>query len=54
MITLSILLTVLITIAIVAAIFILVGGGAFVVAFGDLIVCGMVIWLVVRLFRRRR
>lgn len=54
MITLSILLIAIVAIAIIAAIIALVGGAGVIVAFGDLIVCGLIIWLLVKLFRRRK
>ena len=54
MITLSILVIAVIIFAIVAALFALIGGGAFIVAFGDLIIFGLIVWLIVRLFRRKR
>lgn len=54
MITFLVLLTIVVCIAIAAALIIIAGGAGFVLAFGDLIVCGLIIWLIVRLFGRRR
>lgn len=54
MITFTVLLIALVAIAIAAALIFLVGGTGILLAFGDLIVCGFLIWLIVRIFRRRR
>lgn len=54
MITLTILLIAVLTVAILAAIIALTFGAGFIVVFGDLIVCGLIIGLFVKLFRRRR
>lgn len=54
MITFTILLVTLLAVAIVVASIALACGAGFVVAFGDLIVCGLVIWLLVKLFRRKK
>ena len=54
MITFTILLTALLTVAIVAAVIAVACGAGFVALFGDLIICGLLIWIIVRLFRRRR
>lgn len=53
MITFAILLVVLLSLAIAAALVILAGGAGVVLAFGDLIICGGIIWLLVKLFKRR-
>lgn len=54
MITFTILLITILAIAIVAACIALACGAGFIAAFGDLIVCGLIIWLFVKLFRRRK
>ena len=54
MITFTILLITLLAVAIAAALIVLLGGAGIVLAFGDLIVCGFLIWLIVRIFKRRR
>lgn len=50
MITLTIVLIALATVAIAA----IVGGAGLLVAFGDVIVFGLILWAIIRLFRRRR
>jgi hypothetical protein len=54
MITLTILLTILLIVATIVAAIALACGAGFVVLFGDLIVCGLIIWLFVKLFKRRK
>ena len=54
MITLSVILITLLSLAIAAALVVLAGGAGIILAFGDLIICALVIWLLVKLFRRRR
>ena len=54
MITFIVILVALLSLAIAAALVALAGGVGFLLAFGDLIVCGVLIGLIVRLFRRRR
>ena len=54
MITLMVILITLLSLAAAAALIILAGGAGFVLAFGDLIVCTGIIYLIVRLFKRRR
>lgn len=46
--------TILLAIAIVAALIALVCGAGFIAVFGDLIVCGLIIWLLVKIFRRKK
>ena len=53
MITFIIILVTLLSLAIAAALIALAGGVGFLLAFGDLIVCGMLIGLIIRIFRRR-
>lgn len=52
MITFTILLIALLSLVTAAALIVLTGGAGIILAFGDLIVCGLLIWLIVRLFRR--
>lgn len=52
MITFAILLVVLLSLMIAAALVILAGGVGVVLAFGDLIICGLIVWLLVKLFGR--
>ena len=54
MITFTILLVAVLAVAIVAACIALACGAGFIAAFGDLIVCGLIIGLIVKLFRRRK
>lgn len=54
MITFTILAVVLLSLVIATALIILAGGAGVILAFGDLLVCGLIIWLLVKLFRRRR
>ncbi len=54
MIIFSILCTILLAVAIVAAIIALAFGAGFIAVFGDLIVCGLIICLLVKLFRRKK
>lgn len=54
MITFTIILVTLLLVALAAALIILAGGVGVALAFGDLIVCGLIIWLLVKLFRRGR
>ena len=54
MITFIILLIAALTIAIATTLVILAGGAGVIIAFGDLIVCGLILWAIVRLFRRRK
>lgn len=53
MITFTIILVASLSLLAAAALVILAGGIGVALAFGDLIVCGLIIWLLVKLFRRR-
>lgn len=44
----------LLTVIIAAAIMILAGGAGFIIAFADVIVCGLIIYCIIRLFMRRK
>lgn len=54
MITLAILLVSILAIAIVGSIIALAFGAGFIAVFGDLIICALIIYGLVRLFRRRK
>jgi hypothetical protein len=54
MITLAVILVTLLSLVIAAALIVLAGGAGVILAFGDLIVCALIIGLVVRLFKRRK
>lgn len=53
MITFFVLMVALVALIIAAALIITIGGAGIILALGDLIVFGLIIWLIVRLFRRR-
>lgn len=44
----------LLCLAIASALIILAGGTGILLAFGDLIVFGLIVWVVIRIFKRRR
>lgn len=54
MVMFTILLIALAVIAVAAIIAAIVGGAGLLVMFGDLIVFGLIVWVIIRLFRRRR
>lgn len=54
MITFFVLLITLLSLAIAAMLIITIGGAGIVLAFGDLIICGLIISLIIRLFKRRK
>ena len=54
MITFTILLITLLALIIATALIILAGGAGIIVAFGDVIICGLIIFTIVRLFVRRK
>ena len=54
MILFTILLSVIITIAIIALIAANVAGGSLFMVFGDVIVFGLIIWLIIKIFRRKK
>lgn len=54
MITFIAILIGLLSLIIAAALIALVGGAGIFLVFGDLIICGLIIWFIVKLFRRRR
>ena len=54
MITFLVLLVTIVSLLIAAALVILAGGAGFILAFADVIVCGLIIGLIIRIFRRRR
>ena len=54
MITFIVTLITLLSLAAFAAVLILVGGTGFVIAFGDVIVCGLIIWLIIRFIIKKR
>ena len=54
MITFTVLLIALLIFAVFTALCIVAGGAGLILIFGDLVVCGAIIWLLVRLFRRNK
>lgn len=54
MITFTILLITLLAFLIISAICIIAGGAGIILLLGDLIICGAIIWLIIRLFRRKK
>lgn len=54
MILFIILLSVIIAIAITALIAAIVAGGSLFMVFGDVIVFGLIIWLIIKIFRRKK
>lgn len=54
MITLSILTTILLTIAIIAAVITLACGAGFIVVFGDIFVAALIIGLIIKLFKKKK
>lgn len=50
MITLTIVLIALVAVALAA----IIGGAGLLALFGDLIVFGLILWVIIRLFRRRK
>lgn len=54
MLTFTIILVTVLTLILSTALIILAGGAGLIVAFGDLIVCGVIIGLIVRFFRQLR
>lgn len=53
MITFLVLLVTIVSLLIAAALIVLAGGAGFILAFADVIVCGLIIGLIIKLFRRR-
>ena len=54
MILFTILLSVIITIAIIELIAAIAAGGSLFMVFGDVIVFGLIIWLIIKIFRRKK
>ena len=54
MVLFSVLLVALLVISIVAALVVLTSGAGLILAFGDLIVCGLILWAIVKLFKRKK
>lgn len=54
MVTFAVILITILSLIIAAALIIIAGGAGFILAFADLIVCGLIIVFIVRLIRRGR
>lgn len=54
MILFTILLTLVVAAAVIGLIAALIAGGSLIVVFGDLIVFGFIVWLIVKIFRRKK
>lgn len=54
MLTFTMLVITLVILAIAAVLFIGIGGAALVLVFGDVILCGVIIWMIVKFFIKRR
>ena len=54
MILFTILLTVIIAIAVITAILSIVCAGSFALAFGDLIVFGLIVWMIIKLIKKSK
>jgi len=54
MLTFTVVSVTVLSLLIAAALIVLAGGAGVVLAFSDLIVCALIIWLLVKLFRRRK
>jgi hypothetical protein len=54
MITFTILLIALLIFSVIAAFCIVAGGAGIILIFGDLVICGAIIWLLIRLFRQKK
>lgn len=54
MILFTILLSLIIAIAVIALITAIIAGGSFIVVFGDLIVFGLIVWLIIKIFRQKK
>lgn len=54
MIIFTILAIALLAALVVAAIALLLGGTGFIIVFGDLLVFGLIVWLLIRVFKRRK
>lgn len=53
MILLTILLTLIVAIAVIGFVVAIGAAGSFIAAFGDLIVFGLIVWLVIKIFRKK-
>lgn len=54
MILFTILLSLIIAIAVVALIAALIAGGSLIAVFGDVIVFGLIVWLIIKIFKKKK
>lgn len=54
MILFTILLSVIITIAVIGLLAAIIAGGSLIAVFGDVIVFGLIVWLIIKIFRRKK
>jgi hypothetical protein len=54
MITFTVLLIAALVLVIISAIALLLGGAGFILVFGDVIAFALIVWAIVRLFRRKK
>ena len=54
MITFTILLVAILSMVIATVLVVLAGGAGIILALGDVFVCGLIIYLIVKIFRRRK
>ena len=54
MVILTILLALLLAVAIIVSVVLLAGGIGVIAAFGDIIIFALIIWLLVKLFKRKK
>lgn len=54
MIIFTILLIALVVAAVIGLVAAIVAGGSFIVVFGDAIVFGLIVWMIIKIFRRKK
>lgn len=54
MILFTILLTAIIAIAVIGLVCAIVSGAGFIAVFGDIFVFGLIVWLIVKIFKRKK
>ena len=54
MILFTIMLGVIITIAVIGLLAAIIAGGSLIAVFGDVIVFGLIVWLIIKIFRRKK
>lgn len=54
MILFTILLAIIIAAAVIGLVVTIVSGASFIVAFGDVFVFGLIVWLIIKIFKRKK